>query len=150
MASPVKHTPRSVLDAFYQAEREYMEAPPDKRDFSGMAATLSPNIHMEQTSALPYAGTYVGLDGFQDWSRQIADYFNVVDVQNSEIFEREGSDKIVVLSTVHYRVRKTGEDLYFPHSQTFAIDVEKGQIKEIRPFNWDVYRLNKAIGYVPK
>lgn len=37
----------------------------------------------------------------------------VVDVKDSEIFERQsGSARIVAGSTVHFRVRKTAEDLH--------------------------------------
>jgi hypothetical protein len=113
MSTPPKHTARAVLDAFYKAERQYMSAPPPTRDFSGIAATLSPTIRLEQTSALPYAGVYIGPKGFQDWSSRMADYFDVVDVQNPEVFECAGSDRIVVLSTLHLRVRSTGQELDF-------------------------------------
>ncbi|KAK4919620.1 hypothetical protein LTR66_016781, partial [Elasticomyces elasticus] len=103
MSSNTKSTPRQILDSFYEAERIYMSSPPDQRDFTGIAATLAPDFRMEQTSALPYAGVYTGPNGMQDWARRMADYFEVVDVRNPEIFESPGSDRIVVLSTVHFK-----------------------------------------------
>lgn len=147
MASNQKFTAREVLDAFYKAESEYMQATPDKRDYAGIAATLAPNFRMEQTSALPYAGVYIGQDGFQDWTRRMADYFEVVDVQNPEIFERAGSDRIVVLSNLHLKVRKTGLEMDFPFCQAITVDLERGVIIELRPFYWDVAGVNKALGY---
>lgn len=147
MTSSPKYTAREVLDAFYKAEREYMAAAPEDRDFSGIAATLAPNVRMEQTSALPYAGVYVGPHGMQDWTRRMADYFDVVDVQNPEIFERPNSDRIVVLSNVHFKVRSTGEEMDFPFCQAITVDLERGVIVELRPFYWDVAAVNKSLGY---
>ncbi|KAJ0420235.1 hypothetical protein BJY00DRAFT_313171 [Aspergillus carlsbadensis] len=145
MATP-KHTPRSILETFYAAERIYMSAPPSTRDFSPLAATVSPTFHLEQTSALPYAGTYTGPEGFQDWATRMADYFDTVDVQDPEIFEREGSNKVVVLSNVLFRVRATGEELVFPFAQAITVDLEMGVMTEIRPFYWDVAAVNRALG----
>ncbi|KAK7426094.1 hypothetical protein QQZ08_007404 [Neonectria magnoliae] len=142
-------TARAVLDTFYEEERKYMKAPPESRDFSGIAAILAPNFSMEQTSALPYAGLYRGPDGMEDWIRRMADCFDIVDVQTPEIFEKEGSDRIVILSTAHFRVRKTGEDLVYPMSQTVTVDLEKGVIVDFRSFYWDVQDINRALRYKP-
>ncbi|KAL4928069.1 nuclear transport factor 2 family protein [Aspergillus undulatus] len=147
MSTP-KYTARQVLDAFYDAERIYMSAPPETRDFSGIAATMSPNIRIEQTSALPYAGVYIGPQGVQDWATRMAEHYDIVDVQDPEIFERAGSDRVAVLSNLHLRVRATGQDLYFPFAQSFTVDLEEGVILEIRSFLWDVAAINKALGHV--
>ncbi|KAL2835445.1 hypothetical protein BJY01DRAFT_223662 [Aspergillus pseudoustus] len=149
MSTP-KHTARSILESFYAAERVYMSSDPSTRDFSGIAAVVSPDFRLEQTSALPYAGTYTGPQGMQDWATAMADYFSVVDVQELEIFEREGSSKVMVLSNVHFRVRATGQDLVFPFTQAITVDLEKGVMTELRPFYWDVAAVNKAIGFVPE
>ncbi|KAJ5414684.1 hypothetical protein N7509_001311 [Penicillium cosmopolitanum] len=147
MASNGKYTPRQILNAFYSAEREYMSSTPDTRDFTGIAATLAPEFRLEQTPALPYAGLYIGPDGMQDWARRMADHFEVVDVQNLEIFENPGSDRIVVLSNVHFKVRETGEELDFPFCQAVTVDLERGVMVEMRPFYWDVAAVNKALGH---
>ncbi|KAK6362480.1 hypothetical protein LTS17_012821 [Exophiala oligosperma] len=138
---------RQVLDAFYEAERRYMAAPPDERDFKSVAATLAPDIRMEQTSALPYAGIYVGPEGMQDWIRKMAGYFEIVNVQNPEVFEKDGSNRIVVLSQVHFKVRKTGKEMKFPFCQSMTVDLERGVIQEMRPFYWDVQAVNRALGF---
>lgn len=139
------YTAREVLEAFYDAERRYMSAPLEKRDFRSIAATLASDIRMEQTSALPYAGIYIGPEGMQDWSKKMAEYFEVVDVQNPEIFEKEGSDRIVVLSEVHFKVRKTGQEMKFPFCQAMTVDLDRGVIQEMRPFYWDVQAVNTAL-----
>ncbi|KFA80307.1 hypothetical protein S40288_05911 [Stachybotrys chartarum IBT 40288] len=148
MATP-KHTARSILEAFYDEERKYMSAPAESRDFSPAAALFAPDFRLEQTSALPYAGTFIGPQGMQDWAQQAAELFDIIDVQSPEILEREGSNRVVSVSTVHFRVRKTGEDLHYPFCQVVSVDLEKGTITEIRPFYWDVQDLNRAIGYTP-
>ncbi|KAH6893368.1 hypothetical protein B0T10DRAFT_559358 [Thelonectria olida] len=150
MASTQKHTARSILEKFYDEERKYMSAKPEDRDFSGIASVLAPDYVLEQTSALPYAGTFHGPDGLQDWARRMADYFDIVDVQAPDIFEKEGSNQIVILSNAHFRVRKTGEDLYYPLCQAVTVDLEKGVMTSMRPFYWDVHDLNRAVGYKPE
>lgn len=150
MSSSQKFTPRQVLETFYDAERVYMQAPADQRNFSGIAATLAPNVKLEQTSALPYAGTYYGPQGMQDWAVQMANWFEVVDVRTPEIFESPGSDRVVVLSTVHFKVRKTGEELDFPFCQVVRVDLQKGVITEMHPYYWDVAGVNRALGYEPE
>ncbi|CAM1502337.1 Fc.00g043210.m01.CDS01 [Cosmosporella sp. VM-42] len=150
MTSSKNHTARSVLDAFYEAEREFMSFPPEKRDFSNITALISPNFRLEQSSALPYAGVYLGSAGFQDWAKRMADYFDVVDVQNPEIFEKAGSDRIVVLGNLHLRVRATGEELDYPFCQVDTIDLENGKMVKMQPFYWDVADLNRAVGYKPE
>ncbi|KAL3461941.1 hypothetical protein BJX64DRAFT_288893 [Aspergillus heterothallicus] len=142
-----KHTPRSILERFYAAERIYMSSDPSTRDFSGIASVISPTFRLEQTSALPYAGTFLGVQGMQDWAVQMAEYFSVVDVYDLEVFEQDGSNKIMVLARVRFRVRKTGEDLDFPFVQVVTVDTTLGVMTELRPFYWDVAALNRAIGY---
>ncbi|KAM0352993.1 hypothetical protein ACHAPU_001878 [Fusarium lateritium] len=149
MATTKPHTARSVLESFYEAERIYMAASPEEREFSGMAATLSKEVILKQSSGLPYAGIYNGPEGFQKWARDMADYFDKVDVQSPEIFESQGSNRIVSLSYLHLRVRKTGEELKQPLCQVIQVDLEAGVIKSIMPFYWDVYALNKTIGHTP-
>jgi uncharacterized protein len=124
-----------------------MSAPDSEKDFSGMAATMAPDFIGYQTSALPYAGTYIGPAGMQEWSQKMGSWWSAIDVRDPEIFEKEGSDGVVVLSTVHATVAKTGEKLVLPFAQEVRVDLEKGVMTEMRPFYWDVALVNKALGY---
>ncbi|KAK7226780.1 hypothetical protein V2G26_014783 [Clonostachys chloroleuca] len=141
-----KHTPRQVLHKFYEAERVFTSAPAGQRNFKTIAAVLSGDFYMEQQSALPWAGEYRGPQQLKEWLERVSEW-TVIDVQNPEIFENPDSDKIVVLSRVYYACHKTGESIDFPLSQTFVIDSERGQIKEIRSYYWDIQKLNAAMGY---
>lgn len=149
MGSSHQHTPRSVLDAFYKAETEYTYASPDERDFETIAIVLSPNFVMEQSSGLPYAGTYHGRPGMKAWMDKMAGYFDRMEVRDPEIFERHGSNRIVILSNVTYRIRASEREISFPFAQAMTVDLLEGQIREIRPFYWDVYALNRALGFSP-
>jgi len=148
MTSEPSMSGREVLDRFYAAEKIYMSAPPDKADFSGIAATLSPNIKLYQSDDLPYGGTYEGQEGFLRWSKEMASRFDIVDVQPSDVLEKD--DKVVVLSTVKFRVRASGEELVYPFCQVVTVDREKGQITEMRPFYWWVpfHTIFMAVSFV--
>ena len=144
-----KKTAAAILKAFYDAETRYMAAPEDQRDISEMSTVLSPELKIIQTPALPYPGTFHGLRGLQEWSSKMAGYFDVLDVQHPEIFEREGSDSVIAVSNLHLRVRETGQVLDYPLCQVIKVDLEKGQILEMKPFYWDVHGLNEAVGFTP-
>lgn len=45
----------------------------------------------------------------QQWSDDMASYFDKLDVIDPQVFERSGSDMIIVSSTLKLRVRKNGE-----------------------------------------
>lgn len=85
---------REILDRFYVAERVYMSLPLDKRDFSGMAGTLSPSHKLIQSPDLPYGGVYEGHSGFLRWAEEMEKRFDVVDVTEREILDNEAGDKV--------------------------------------------------------
>lgn len=145
MSEKTPPTAVEILNRFYATERIYMSAPPDKRDFTGMAATLSPTMTLHQSPDLPYGGTYSGHEGFLNWSQEMAERFDVVDVQNPRVLEG-GGDEVVVLSELKLRVRRTAEEWLKPFAQVVKVDRAQGAITEIRPFYWDVKGLNDVLG----
>lgn len=147
---PSDHTARSILDAFYRAETKYLQTPEPERDFGVIGAVIGPTCKLYQSSGLPYAGTYDGPEGMEEWVRQMALYFDRLEVQNPQIFEQAGSSQVMVLSTLYLRVRKSGQELSYPFAQAFTMDLEAGTIVEVRPFYWDIHDLNAAVGHSPK
>jgi uncharacterized protein len=139
-----KHTPLSILNAFYNAERVYMSSPPETRDFSGMAATISPNMTLYQTPNLPYSGTYHGVAGFKEHFDKMGQYYNEVDVQDVEVFE--GKDGVVVYCDVRFVIKKTGKEERQRLCQVVKVDLEGGVMKEMRVFYWDVKGLVELFG----
>jgi ketosteroid isomerase-like protein len=134
-------TAKEVLDAFYANERIYMSQ--SNPDPSLLAKTLSPHVKLYQTPDLPYGGTYEGIEGFLAWGKEMSSYFDHVDVKPTKVLE--DGDDVVVLSTLHLRVRKTGKDLIGPFAQHVKVDRVEGKIVEMRPFYWDVRGLNEAL-----
>jgi ketosteroid isomerase-like protein len=136
-------TAKEILNRFYDAERIYMAAPPSEADSSLLTATLSPDVKLIQSPDLPYGKTFHGVEGFLDWAKQMSELFSGVDVQDPEILE--GENKAVVLSTVLFTVRRTGEVLKRPLVQIVKVDRESGVITEMMPVYWDVEGLKKAL-----
>ncbi|KAK7217190.1 hypothetical protein V2G26_005193 [Clonostachys chloroleuca] len=119
-----KHTPRSILEAFYDAERIYMSAP-----------------RTSETSAASQPPLALIIDFYKPLPSH---------VKAPEIFESEGSNRVVVYSTVHFKVRATGEEVDYPFCQVVTVDLEKGVMTELMPFYWDVAQVNRMLGHTPK
>lgn len=140
-------TAADILDRFYKAETVYMSLPAEQRDFqSTMGLTISPDIELYQSPDLPYGGVYHGHDGFLEWSEAMSSYFSELEVLEPKVFEREGADEVVVLSTLKLKTRSTGKAWVAPLAQAVKVDREKGLITMIRPFYWDVKGLNEVLG----
>ena len=140
-------TAADILKRFYDAETVYMSQKPEQRDFaSTWGQTISPDVQLHQSPDLPYGGVYHGHDGFLKWSEQMSSYFSSLDVVEPKVFEREGADEVVVLSTFKLKVRSNGEDWIAPLAQAVKVDREKGWITEMRPFYWNVKGLNEIVG----
>lgn len=141
-------TPAEILNKFYKAETAYMAVQPEERDFaSGMGVTLSPDVIIYQSPDLPYSQSeYHGHEGFQKWGTEMAGLFSKLVVAEPKVYEREGADEVLVLSTLELTSRDTGEDINSPLCQVIGVDREKGVITFIRPFYWDVEGLKKSIG----
>ncbi|KXT03615.1 hypothetical protein AC578_10011 [Pseudocercospora eumusae] len=61
MPQKKKMTPAEILQQFYDAESIYIAASPGNRDFAnGMGKTLSTNLKLYQSPALPYGGLFEG------------------------------------------------------------------------------------------
>jgi uncharacterized protein len=142
--TPPKHTPLSILNAFYAAERNYMSSPPETRDFSVMASTISPNMILYQTPNLPYSGTYHGVQGFKEHFEKMGKVYSEVDVGGVEVFQ--GEEGVVVYCEVRFVVRGTGREVRQRLCQVVKVDGEKGWLREMRVFYWDVPGLVELFG----
>ncbi|KAM0717661.1 hypothetical protein Q7P37_007513 [Cladosporium fusiforme] len=137
-------TAEEVLGRFYEAERVYMASPAEKRDFSDLEQTLSPDVLIHQSPDMPYGGEYKGHEGFLKWSEAMATCFDRMEVSERQILHDR--NEVVVTSTLRIRVRKSGEEVVDPLIQWIKVDCEAGTIKEIRPFYWNVRGINEALG----
>jgi hypothetical protein len=137
-------TAQVILERFYEAERRYMSTPPEARDFSQLAVSLHPEMLLHQSPDMPCGGEYKGHAGFMEWSEGMASCFDAMVVTNPKVMEKDND--YVVCSTLRLRFRSSGEEIVEPLIQMVKIDREKGQIREIRPFYWNVRGINEAIG----
>ncbi|KAH8815288.1 hypothetical protein F5884DRAFT_828649 [Xylogone sp. PMI_703] len=149
LVSCLNHTALEILNTFYDAERVFSSSPPDQRNFTALAAILSPDCRFENTKALPYGGVSIGPKEVEQAMADSANYWDLVDVQNPVVFQNDDSDQIVVVSTLHLIVRKTGKELFYPFTQVFSVDLGRGLLTELRPFYWDVQGVNEALGTCP-
>lgn len=133
-----------VLTRFYAAERLYMASPAEKRDFTELSMTLSPEVLVHQSPDMPYGGEYKGHEGFLKWSEAMATCFDRMEVSDRSVMHNGG--EVVVTSTLRMRVRKSGEEVIGPLIQWIKVDRDAGTIKEIRPFYWNVRGVNEALG----
>lgn len=140
-------TPAEILDKFYKAETIYMAVPPEKRDFAnGTGTTLSPDVIIHQSPDLPYSQSeYRGHEGFQQWGQEMAGLFSKLIVADARVFEREGTNEVLVSSRLELTSRDTGKDITLPMVQIVGVDYSKGWITSIRPFHWDVEGLKRDI-----
>ena len=140
-------TPAEILAQFYEAETKYMAASPEDRDFaSGMGRVLSPNLRLYQSPDLPYSQSeYHGHEGFQVWSEEMANLFSGLVVSDPNVFELEGSDEVVVSSTLKLKTKEGGRSWEAPLLQIMGVDRKEGVITSIRPFYWDVEGLKKIV-----
>lgn len=131
------HTPASVMQSFYAAERKFMisQAPKDQQE---MLSYFSKTAVLHQSPSLPWGGDFHGIQGVQSWAKQMSDLFDTVDVQNPEFFEKANSDEVVIKSTLKLRLRKTGTERQYPFVQIVRVDIERGLITEIKPMHWDI------------
>ena len=139
----------AILDSFYQAEAAYFAAPDGQEDFGPFGATLSPNILLEEPISVPYGGNFNGLDEFEDWSNIMRGLFSTLAVQDIEYYEREGSNTVVALGTVHVQLAANGETGDFPVAEEFEVDLANGVVSYLRPFNYDTAGVNKVLNFTP-
>ena len=93
-----------TLRRFYAAEAAYLAA--GGGDFTGIAATLDPEVVIRQPASLPYGGEWRGHPGFEAWMRAFAGQWAAMDVTGSELFP--AGDVVVSRSHVHATHKPTG------------------------------------------
>jgi uncharacterized protein len=127
-------TAMSVLEGMYAAEAEYLAAGgPGQASFAGLAPFFAPDVVLYQADALPYGGVWRGHDGMERFFLAMSRTWDVFDMVDQTFLA--DTSPLVVLTTVHARLRATGRELDFPILQT--ITVQNGLIAEVRPFYWD-------------
>ena len=136
MSTAGQPSPRDVIQRFYAAEADYMNAggPDADASFDDMAATLDPDVVLHQSPDLPWGGEFRGHAGYEDWARQMSTAFDQLEVKDRR-FLVEG-DTVVITCRLVTRSRTSGQTLDLPMVQ--VVRVRDDRIVEFRPFYWNV------------
>ena len=129
-------TPKQVLQAFYEAEKRYMQAKAtgEEANFDGLAATLDPSVVLHQSPDLPFGGEYVGHKQYEQWAITMSALFDRLEVAEQQWFESE--NQVVVICRFKTRSRLNGSEQNLPMAQ--VVTVSNGKITDFRPFYWNV------------
>lgn len=133
---PEGKSPRQVLEAFYAAEKLYMQAKAsgEEASFDDIAATLDPKVVLHQSPDLPFGGEYVGHEQYEQWAITMSSIFDKLEVADQEWFESEA--KVIVICRFQTRSRRNGSHQDLPMAQ--VVTVKNGKITDFRPFYWNV------------
>ncbi len=129
-------TPRQVLEAFYEAEKNYMQARAsgEQASFDAIAATLDPAVVLHQSPDLPFGGEYVGHERYEQWAITMSSLFDRLEVAEQQWFE--GDEVVVVVCRFKTHSRRNGSYQDLPMAQ--VVTVKSGKITDFRPFYWNV------------
>lgn len=136
-----------ALDAmrrFYKAEEIYFSS--EQNDFGIIADTLHPEIVLFQPESLPFGGEWRGHNGFEQWSKAMAEAWSYVRPRDQVFFE-SGKDTIISLVTLDAEARTTKQKVRMPVCQ--VIRIRDDLPVEWRNFFWDTWKLNNILGYMP-
>ena len=128
-----ERSPKQALQAFYDAETEYMQTE-GQANFDQIAATLDPAVVLHQSPDLPFGGEYVGHKQYEQWAIAMKTLFDRLEVAEQEWFE--SGDKVIVVCRFKTRSRTNGAAQDLPMVQ--VVTVRQGLITDFRPFYWDV------------
>ncbi|MGD2008983.1 MAG: nuclear transport factor 2 family protein [Cellvibrionales bacterium] len=117
--------PQALVEAFYAA------ALPG--DWDAVVPLLHPDFAVTESAALPFAGTYHGLDGLRQLGGAI--YAHCSRFEVTPMAYTTGPDRVVVQLHVAGETRVSQRPFTSEILELFLL--ESGQIREIRPFYWD-------------
>jgi ketosteroid isomerase-like protein len=132
-----------VMQRFYEAERDYVEAGgPGRASFDRIAACLDPRVELHQAPGLPFAGVWLGPRGMEQFLAVMSELW-----QSMEFLEQRQmvhGDTVVTTTRVRFVSRATGRAVVTTIVQ--LVTVRNGRIREIRPFYWDPAAISEACG----
>ncbi|MFI0464796.1 nuclear transport factor 2 family protein [Saccharopolyspora sp. 5N102] len=137
-------TKMQVLEGMYAAEAEYLAAGgPGEASFEPLAEFFSPQVVLHQAEALPYGGSWRGHQGMERFFLEMSRTWESFEMLAQDFLTpSDTTGPLVVLTQVRARSRATGRRLEFPILQT--IEIQDGQIIDVRPFYWDTAEIAEA------
>jgi len=124
---------REALGRCWEAQGAYIAG--GRKDFAAMAATLHPEIVLEQPASLPYGGEWHGHDGLRRWLEAMDAAWSAVEVADPLIAEAAGS--VIVQAEFRATARKSGRTVAMPICE--VVRFEAGL-----PIGWRVFYFDTA------
>lgn len=97
------------------------------RDRDGLSKVLSPDVvvtYWGQEDQLPWAGTFVGLDGFFTFLGSVSEHLDIVDVERLRVVAND--EAVIIPCRGQWRVKATGQVVTAGMVNVF--EVSNGQI----------------------
>jgi uncharacterized protein len=116
---------KTIVAAFFTAAAA--------NDQAAMAAILDPDIVVTEAESLPFGGRHVGFAAFQALVRRVFLLWRDTRVDVERLIG--DGEYVVVLATMHARSKADDAALSMPIAEVWRL--EKGRVKEIRPFYFD-------------
>ena len=141
MTSPRSHAVE-VLERFYDAEAQYMEAGGTSAgaSFDALADTLAPDVVLHHSPDLPWGGDWHGHEGFEGWATRMSELNEALEVRDPRL--HPDGDTVLASLTLVTRARATGTVISAPMVQ--LVRVQGGVIADFRAFYWNVPQYLRA------
>ena len=118
-------------------ERLYASAVAE--DWEEFEKYLHPDFVIRESAALPYAGTYRGVQGFRDVVRTVFTRFQRLEAEPGNYME--GDDYVAAIVMLRGKGKLTGRN--FETSVVELFRFEDGKVIEILPYYWDQQLINE-------
>lgn len=116
---------KRIVAAILQAHKD--------KDLDTVRALLHPDVRVVEAQSLPYGGTAIGVEGFDELVRRVFTTWRNTRVTVERMIAEE--DRVVVLATMSGESRASGTAFTMPIAEIWRI--EDGKVREIRPFYFD-------------
>jgi hypothetical protein len=124
---------RAALGRCWEAQAGYIAD--GRKDFAAMAATLHPEIVLEQPESLPYGGEWRGHDELRRWLEAMDAVWSAVEVTEPVIVETAGA--VIVQARFRATGRESGRVATMPICEVVSF-------KEGLPVGWRVFYFDTA------
>jgi uncharacterized protein len=124
---------RAALARCWEAQAAYIAG--GRKDFAAMAATLHPEIVLEQAASLPYGGRWRGHRGLHGWLEAMDAAWSSVEVEAPAIVE--AGQTVIVEAVFRASARESGEVVAMPICEII-------RFADGLPVSWRVFYFDTA------
>lgn len=108
-------------------------------DWDSFKKHIHPDFTVIESEGMPYAGSYKGVEGFQELVHTVFNYFEKLEIEATHYME--GDDHVVVIVSISGKGKNTGKAFESNLLELFRFKDNK--VIEIRPYYWDQRLIHK-------